>query len=82
MSNVFIAVESIYSMDGDVAPLQMIVNTVTEIIGTERGHIVVDEAHSTGVLGLEGRGLHWLAMELYFSALKHFVITWSTTLVL
>jgi 8-amino-7-oxononanoate synthase len=55
--NVFIAVESIYSMDGDVAPLQMIVDTVTEIIGTERGHIVVDEAHSTGVLGPEGRGL-------------------------
>ncbi|KAF1928025.1 PLP-dependent transferase [Didymella exigua CBS 183.55] len=57
MCNVFIAVESIYSMDGDVAPLRMIVDTVTEIIGAERGHIVVDEAHSTGVLGFEGRGL-------------------------
>lgn len=55
--NVFIAVESIYSMDGDVAPLRRIVDTVTEILGVGRGHIVVDEAHSTGVLGFEGRGL-------------------------
>lgn len=55
--NVFIAVESIYSMDGDVAPLQQIVNTVIEILGEGRGYIVVDEAHSTGVLGFEGRGL-------------------------
>ncbi|KAF3044062.1 hypothetical protein E8E12_008611 [Didymella heteroderae] len=55
--NVFIAVESIYSMDGDVAPLQMIVNTVNETLGAERGHVIVDEAHSTGVLGFEGRGL-------------------------
>lgn len=55
--NVFIAVESIYSMDGDVAPLQQIVDTTAEIIGKERGHVVVDEAHSTGVLGFEGRGL-------------------------
>ena len=55
--NVFIAVESIYSMDGDVAPLRMIVDTVNGTLGAERGHIIVDEAHSTGVLGLEGRGL-------------------------
>lgn len=55
--NVFVAVESIYSMDGDVAPLQQIVDTVNEIVGEGRGYIVVDEAHSTGVLGHEGRGL-------------------------
>lgn len=56
-SNVIVAVESIYSMDGDVAPLQRIVDTVAEILGEGRGYIVVDEAHSTGVLGKEGRGL-------------------------
>jgi len=55
--NVFIAVEAIYSMDGDVAPLRVIVDIVKETLGAERGHIVVDEAHSTGVLGLDGRGL-------------------------
>lgn len=55
--NVFIAVEAIYSMDGDVAPLRQIVDTTIEILGEGRGYIVVDEAHSTGVLGFEGRGL-------------------------
>ncbi|KAF3044522.1 hypothetical protein E8E11_008343 [Didymella keratinophila] len=44
-------------MDGDVAPLRVIVDTVKEILGAERGQIVIDEAHSTGVLGSDGRGL-------------------------
>jgi 8-amino-7-oxononanoate synthase len=55
--NVIVAVESIYSMDGDVAPLLEIVNETEDIIGKENGYIVVDEAHSTGVLGPQGRGL-------------------------
>lgn len=61
--NVFVAVESLYSMDGDVCPLRAVVNVVDEIFGiggiTEggRGYIVVDEAHSTGVYGPDGRGL-------------------------
>jgi 8-amino-7-oxononanoate synthase len=55
--SVIVAVESIYSMDGDVAPLKGIVEAVEEVVGRERGYIVVDEAHSTGVLGSQGRGL-------------------------
>jgi 8-amino-7-oxononanoate synthase len=55
--NVIVAVESIYSMDGDVAPLKAIVEAVEDIVGNEQGYIVVDEAHSTGVLGPQGRGL-------------------------
>jgi 8-amino-7-oxononanoate synthase len=55
--SVIVAVESIYSMDGDVAPLKEIVDAVDEILGRESGHVVVDEAHSTGVLGSRGRGL-------------------------
>ena len=54
---VIVAVESIYSMDGDLAPLKEIVNAVEELVGSERGYIVIDEAHSTGVLGHRGRGL-------------------------
>ncbi|KAH4614676.1 hypothetical protein HBH82_000170 [Parastagonospora nodorum] len=54
---VIVAVESIYSMDGDLAPLKEIVNAVEELVGSERGYIVIDEAHSTGVLGHQGRGL-------------------------
>lgn len=55
--NVFIAVESIYSMDGDLAPLKEIVNLVETALPFKNGHIIVDEAHSTGVLGPCGRGL-------------------------
>lgn len=55
--NIFIAVEAIYSMDGDVAPLKEIVEAVTELLPNGNGHIIVDEAHSTGVLGPQGRGL-------------------------
>lgn len=55
--NVFIAVESVYSMDGDIAPLQEIIDIVEEILPYGNGHIIIDEAHGTGVIGPKGRGL-------------------------
>lgn len=54
--NVFVAVESLYSMDGDLAPLKEMVE-VTEEICTGNGYVVVDEAHSNGVYGERGRGV-------------------------
>lgn len=54
--NVFVAVESLYSMDGDLAPLREIVDLVDEVTG-ENGYVVVDEAHSNGVYGKRGRGI-------------------------
>jgi len=51
--DVFIAVESAYSMDGDKAPLG-------DILALARRHeatIIVDEAHATGIFGPTGRGL-------------------------
>lgn len=56
-NNFFVAVEAIYSMDGDVAPLKEIVEVVEELLHNGTGAIIVDEAHATGVLGLQGRGL-------------------------
>jgi len=49
----FIVVESIYSMDGDQCPLAELVSLA------EKHHAIVllDEAHSTGVVGLDGSGL-------------------------
>lgn len=50
--NLFVAVESVYSMDGDCAPL-------TEMVKVCRSYgaaLIVDEAHATGVFGERGEG--------------------------
>ncbi|EFQ26793.1 aminotransferase class I and II [Colletotrichum graminicola M1.001] len=54
---VFVAVEGVYSMDGDVAPLRQVVECVERHLPRGNGLVVVDEAHSTGLLGARGRGL-------------------------
>lgn len=56
-ANVFVAVEGLYSMDGDVAPLKQILDCVEQILPLGNGHVIVDEAHSTGLFGDNGRGL-------------------------
>jgi 8-amino-7-oxononanoate synthase len=48
-----IVVEGIYSMIGDTAPLKEIAAVKREM----GGYLLVDEAHSMGVLGQNGRGL-------------------------
>lgn len=55
--SVFIAVESLYSMDGDVAPLKDICEIVEQLLPARNGHIIVDEAHATGIYGPQGQGL-------------------------
>ena len=49
----WVAVESLYSMDGDRAPLAELI----EIVERRDGMLVIDEAHATGVFGPNGRGL-------------------------
>lgn len=49
----WIAVESLYSMDGDRAP----VADLLAIAERHDGFLLLDEAHATGVLGSNGRGL-------------------------
>lgn len=51
--SIFVAIESVYSMDGDMAPLPEIVSLCKQY----NAHLIVDEAHATGVFGKQGRGL-------------------------
>jgi 8-amino-7-oxononanoate synthase len=69
---IFVAVESVYSMDGDFAPL-------AALDGIARRHeaiLVVDEAHATGIFGPRGRGAgedlhgaHWICLHTCGKAL-------------
>ncbi|RBQ07670.1 aminotransferase class I/II-fold pyridoxal phosphate-dependent enzyme [Pedobacter miscanthi] len=51
--NIFVVVESVYSMDGDIAPLIEISN----LCENYQASLIVDEAHATGIFGKKGEGL-------------------------
>lgn len=46
-SHCYVAIESLYSMDGDIAPIQ----EITEITEKYNASLIVDEAHAFGVFG-------------------------------
>ncbi len=57
----WIAVESVYSMDGDIAPLEEIYALMREY----DAYLMIDEAHGTGVFGDGGRGYAWDLIKAY-----------------
>ena len=50
---VFVLIESVYSMSGDIAPLQ----EMSDLCSKYNAHLIVDEAHATGIYGERGEGL-------------------------
>jgi 8-amino-7-oxononanoate synthase len=50
---VLVVVESVYSMDGDMAPLA----AIAALCEQYSARLIVDEAHATGVFGARGEGL-------------------------
>lgn len=51
--NIYVLTESVYSMDGDSAPLQEI-SSLCKLYGA---NLIVDEAHALGIFGDHGKGL-------------------------
>ena len=52
-SRLLVVTESVFSMDGDRAPIPEIVNLVEQ----HNALLLLDEAHAVGILGSEGQGL-------------------------
>lgn len=51
-SNLFIITDSVFSMDGDLAPLDQI----TKLANEYNAAVMIDDAHGSGVFGKTGRG--------------------------
>ena len=50
--NIFVGVEGVYSMDGDIAPL----DKIGPMCKSNNAILILDDAHGTGVMGKNGRG--------------------------
>jgi len=52
-NSILVIVESLYSMEGSIAPLK----EITQICKKYNTELLVDEAHAIGILGPEGKGI-------------------------
>jgi 8-amino-7-oxononanoate synthase len=51
--NIFVVTETVFSMDGDMAPM----HTLVSLCDRFNANLIVDEAHAIGVIGDQGEGL-------------------------
>lgn len=67
-SRIFVVTESVFSMDGDLAPLEPIIR----LCNAYGAHCILDEAHGTGVIGPVGEGLaQSLGLQMEFVVRIH-----------
>ena len=68
--NIFVVTESVFSMDGDIAPLKQMVDLCDQY----NAKLIVDEAHATGVVGDRGEGVaqHLKLQEKCFARIHTF----------
>ncbi|MDX1903948.1 MAG: pyridoxal phosphate-dependent aminotransferase family protein [Thermonemataceae bacterium] len=50
--NIFVVIETVYSMEGDIAPIA----EISKLCEKYEAYLIVDEAHSTGIFGENGEG--------------------------
>ncbi|HSD64804.1 MAG TPA: pyridoxal phosphate-dependent aminotransferase family protein, partial [Ignavibacteriaceae bacterium] len=50
--DIYVAVEGVYSMDGDLAPLDRILKLCRKY----NAYLIIDDAHGTGMMGRNGKG--------------------------
>ncbi len=53
IGTIFVVTETVFSMDGDCCPLLEVINLCKKY----SAHLILDEAHATGVVGEKGEGL-------------------------
>jgi 8-amino-7-oxononanoate synthase len=56
-ASLFVAVESLHSMEGTFGPLVEIADIMERFLPRGNAYLTVDEAHSTGLYGPQGRGM-------------------------
>ncbi|TVY41640.1 8-amino-7-oxononanoate synthase [Lachnellula subtilissima] len=70
--SILICVESVYSMEGDICPLKEFVDLAKEMFPAGNAQFIIDEAHSSGVIGPKGSGLvQMLGLEKEISIRLH-----------
>lgn len=57
--SIIVCIETVYSMDGDVAPVQEMLDSCAQLTKElqQEVHLVADEAHAGGVFGENGEGI-------------------------
>ncbi|KAI9292677.1 PLP-dependent transferase [Neoconidiobolus thromboides FSU 785] len=69
-NNIYIAVESVYSMDGDKADIKKLVSLCLKY----KAQLIIDEAHATGIYGKNGEGLTNEALNNDYNLINNLIL--------